>query len=60
MALLNGIAVDNGTALILIVLLVAPIAAIAFARSGRAWREIGKSVFEVERSESSETERRIF
>jgi hypothetical protein len=51
MALLSGIEIDSGTALVLIVFLVAPIAAIAFARSGRAWREIGKGPFAVDREE---------
>lgn len=35
-------AIDNGTVLVLITLIVAPIAAVAFARSGPAWRAIGR------------------
>jgi hypothetical protein len=35
-------AVDNGAVLALITLVVLPIAAIAFARSGPRWREIGR------------------
>jgi hypothetical protein len=39
----------NGTVLIAITLLVLPVAAIAFARSGGAWRRIGKGDFAIER-----------
>jgi hypothetical protein len=35
-------AIDNGTVLALITLVVLPIAAIAFARSGPLWRDIGR------------------
>jgi hypothetical protein len=35
-------AVDNGTVLVLITLVVLPIAAVAFARSGPLWRGIGR------------------
>ncbi|MGB7587434.1 MAG: hypothetical protein WBM00_01865 [Solirubrobacterales bacterium] len=40
--------VDTGTVLLLITLVTAPIAAIAFAGSGRVWREIGKGRFAIE------------
>jgi hypothetical protein len=49
MALPPGtIAIDNGTVLVLITLLVVPIAAISFARSGGAWKRIGKGPFAIE------------
>ncbi len=49
MALSPGsIAVSSGTVLILIPLVVLPIAAIAFARSGPAWKSIGKGRFAIE------------
>ena len=35
-------AIDNGTVLVLITLVVLPIAAVAFARSGPLWRGIGR------------------
>jgi hypothetical protein len=41
-------AIDNGTVLGLITVLVLPVAAIAFARSGGAWRKIGKGDFAIE------------
>ena len=41
-------ALDNGTVLILITLSVLPIAAIAFARSGAAWKQVGKGAFAIE------------
>lgn len=41
-------AVDNGMVLIVIMVAVVPIAAVSFARSGRAWREIGKGRFAIE------------
>jgi len=41
-------AIDNGTVLMLITVLVLPVAAIAFARSGGAWRRIGKGDFAIE------------
>src|SRR5215212_10009672 len=44
----SGMAIDNGTVLGLITLLVLPVAAIAFARSGGAWRRIGKGEFAIE------------
>jgi hypothetical protein len=42
------LAVDSGTVLVLITLLVTPIAAIAFARSGPAWSSIGKGPLAIE------------
>ena len=44
-----AIALDNLTVLVLIALIVAPIAAIAFACSGAAWTDIGKGQFGLER-----------
>ncbi len=41
-------AIDAGTVLILITLVVLPIAAISFARSGGAWKRIGKGEFAIE------------
>src|SRR4051794_16335776 len=41
-------AIDNGTVLVLITVLVLPVAAIAFARSGGAWGRIGKGDFAIE------------
>jgi hypothetical protein len=46
---LGAIAIDSGTVLILITLLVTPIAAIAFARSGPAWNSIGKGPLAMEK-----------
>ena len=40
--------IDNGTVLVLITVLVLPVAGIAFARSGGAWRGIGKGAFAIE------------
>jgi hypothetical protein len=42
------VAVDSGSVLVLITLVVAPIAAIAFARSGPAWSSIGKGPLAIE------------
>jgi hypothetical protein len=42
------VAVDAGTVLVLITVLVAPIAAIVFARSGPAWKSIGKGPLAIE------------
>jgi hypothetical protein len=42
------VAIDNGTVLVAITLLVAPIAAIAFARSGPSWSSIGKGPLAIE------------
>jgi hypothetical protein len=39
---------DNGTVLVMITVIVLPVAAIAFARSGGAWRRIGKGDFAIE------------
>jgi hypothetical protein len=44
-----AIGVDNGTVLVLITVVVLPIAAVAFARSGSAWRGIGKGAFGIDR-----------
>jgi hypothetical protein len=44
-------ALSSGTVLVLITLLVLPIAAIAFARSGPAWRSIGKGPLAIEEPE---------
>ena len=41
-------AIDNGTVLVLITVLVLPVAAVAFARSGGAWQRIGKGDFAIE------------
>ncbi len=41
--------VDKGAVLIAITVIVLPIAAIAFARSGPAWKELGRGPFSVER-----------
>ncbi len=43
-----AIAVGNGTVLVLVTLIVLPIAAIAFARSGGAWKELGKGAFSID------------
>jgi hypothetical protein len=45
------VAIDAGTVLVLITLLVTPIAAIAFARSGPAWGSIGKGPLAIEPEE---------
>jgi|SRR6187200_1125854 hypothetical protein len=39
---------DNGTVLAMITVIVLPVAAIAFARSGGAWQRIGKGEFAIE------------
>jgi len=41
-------AVQNGSVLILITLVTAPIAAVAFARSGKAWRGIGRGPYAID------------
>jgi len=41
-------AVDNGSVLILISLVVLPISAFAFARSGQAWRSIGRGPYAID------------
>jgi hypothetical protein len=48
MAILATFEIESGHVLIGIPLVVLPIAAIAFARSGRAWREIGKGPLAIE------------
>jgi hypothetical protein len=53
MAYLAGFSVDNGTVLVLITIVVLPIAAIAFASSGGAWKQIGKGRFAMEREPST-------
>lgn len=45
---LAATAVDNGTVLMLITLVVVPVAAIAFARSGKAWQDIGRGPFAID------------
>jgi hypothetical protein len=45
---MGALTIDSGTVLILIPLLVAPMAAVAFARSGAAWRSIGKGPLAIE------------
>jgi len=47
-AAMGVLAIDSGTALVLITLLVAPIAFVAFARSGKAWAAIGKGPLAIE------------
>jgi hypothetical protein len=46
-----AVGLSSGTALVLITLIVAPVAAIAFARSGPAWRSIGKGPLALEEPE---------
>ncbi len=48
MALLSAIAIDKGTVLLLITIVVLPIAAVTFALAGPAWRGIGKGPFAIE------------
>jgi len=45
---LLGTSVESGAVLIAITLIVFPIAAIAFARSGQAWRSIGRGPFAID------------
>lgn len=45
---LAATAVDNGTVLMLITLVVVPVAAVAFARSGKVWRNVGKGPFAID------------
>jgi hypothetical protein len=40
--------VDHGIVLILVTLLAAPIAAVAFARSGKAWQGIGRGPYAID------------
>ncbi len=51
-------AAELSLVLILLCVIVVPIAAVAFARSGRAYDEIGKGRFAVEFDESGEAEQR--
>src|SRR5882757_7071313 len=46
---LGAISIDSGTVLILVTLIVTPIAAVAFARSGPAWNSIGKGPLAIEK-----------
>lgn len=48
MALPAANAVDNGMVLVLITVTVLPIAAVAFARSGPAWRRLGRGPLAIE------------
>jgi len=48
------VALSNGEVILLVVLLVAPIAAIAFAGSGAVYREIGKGAFSMDRDEGGD------
>jgi hypothetical protein len=52
------LALSNGTVLVAITLLVTPIAAIAFARSGPAWKSIGKGPLAIEEAPEAEAEAR--
>jgi hypothetical protein len=45
-----AIGIDTGTAIALIAVVTLPIAAIAFARSGPAWRSIGKGPLAIEQN----------
>ncbi len=49
---------DPGTVLVLITLVVAPIAAFAFARSGARWREVGRGPMAIEPQAPAEEESR--
>jgi hypothetical protein len=56
--LAGAIAIGTGTVLVLITVVVAPIAAIAFARSGPAWEQIGRGPLAIEpQAPSAEEER---
>lgn len=48
MAALTATAVENGSVLILITLITLPIAVIAFAGSGKAWRSIGRGPYAID------------
>lgn len=48
------VALSNGEVILLVVLLVAPIAAIAFAGSGAVYREIGKGTLSMDHDEGGE------
>lgn len=43
-----AVAIDNGTVLVLIVLIAVPFSAIAFSRAGEAYRSIGKGAFSID------------
>lgn len=45
---LAATAVQNGSVLIAVTLLAAPVAAIAFARSGKAWQGIGRGPYAID------------
>jgi hypothetical protein len=45
-----AIEISSGTAIVLITLIVLPIAAVSFARAGRAWRGIGGGRFSIEQA----------
>jgi hypothetical protein len=46
-------AVSNGEVILIVTLVVAPIAALAFAGAGAVYREIGKGTFAMDRDEST-------
>ncbi|HEX2097156.1 MAG TPA: hypothetical protein VHF50_07300 [Solirubrobacterales bacterium] len=50
MALLGAIGIQSGYVLAAITLLALPVAAVAFARSGPAWRSIGKGPLSIEQA----------
>lgn len=50
-----AVALDSDTVLVLITLVVAPIAAIAFARSGPAWERIGRGPLAIEEAPPAES-----
>jgi hypothetical protein len=52
---LGLMAIDNGTVLVLITVVVVPVAAIAFARSGAAWKRVGKGAFAIEQEPAPRT-----
>ena len=54
-----AIAIDDGTILVLITVVVLPIAAIAFARSGPAWRRVGKGAFAIEQETGKRVPARV-
>ncbi|MEX2107565.1 MAG: hypothetical protein WD827_01610 [Solirubrobacterales bacterium] len=45
-----SIDLQAGTVLVLVTLIVLPIAAVAFARSGTAWKELGKGPFAIDQA----------
>jgi hypothetical protein len=54
----DAIEIGTGTVLVLITVVVAPIAAIAFARSGPAWEQIGRGPLAIEARPPSADEER--